>query len=89
MIRRLPVARLHLVEYLELISELHQGVAAASVRNYIVYGHGSDENQNPRKIKIFEKPFPEGFLARKDNAGRAVAAVQIYQSKEINTAACS
>jgi hypothetical protein len=30
----------------------------------IVYGHASDEHRNPRKIRVFNKPFQKAFLAR-------------------------
>ena len=30
----------------------------------IIYGHEADEYQNPRKIRVFPRPFAEGFLAR-------------------------
>jgi hypothetical protein len=38
----------------------------------IIYGHGSDDHQNPRKIRVFNRPFPEGFLARRDRECRTL-----------------
>jgi hypothetical protein len=44
----------------------------------IVYGHGSGEPQNPRKIRVFNRLFREGFLARGIVAAKLYATVSIH-----------
>jgi len=47
----------------------------------IIYGHGSDEHQNPRKIRVFNGHSRRGFLARGDREGRAVAKKRLSKAR--------
>jgi hypothetical protein len=48
----------------DLISEAGSGWTKT-----LIYGHETDEHQNPREIKVFNRPFSEGFLVRWDREG--------------------
>ncbi len=42
----------------------HRGKSRYWWPETIIYGHRADEHQNPCKIRLFNRPFPERFLAR-------------------------